>query len=68
MSEPDPNGWVKFSERWPTETDCDVFGMLEIAGMGSRSFTTLAHCQDFRYNLTRATWWRTPTPLPYITG
>lgn len=62
------HGWVKFAERWPTETDCDIYGNVEIAGAGFRAFRTLDSIADSTYNLKRTSWWRTPAPLPFITG
>ena len=59
-------GWHRFKDRWPIAADCDIYGQIEVAGRGNRGFSTLNECADFRYNLSQGTWWRTPTPLPYI--
>jgi hypothetical protein len=61
------HGWHRFADQWPTPADCDIYGNVEVAGSGSRAFCTLASMEMATYNLKRACWWRTPSPLPYIT-
>jgi hypothetical protein len=64
----DPNGWVRFRDRWPTPEDADIYGNVEIAGRGLREFKNIVEAEDNTWALKEYFWWRSPTPLPYITG
>lgn len=62
----DPNGWVRFRDRWPTEQEQGIDGIIETYSDhgGMRSFTAVCELEDFKYNVNKNLWWRIPTPRP----